>query len=173
MMRQVFLSGFLSSCVILGGSGLAHAADIGYDGYGEKVYQDHAYIDKTLDDFEKRNGIYKGDKFQYEDDIYNEKDYSEKKHGLKDYDLRSERDEKCERDEQITLECLHPRQIRRRLVRRGWHDFKILREGPRRIRMVATNHNGRRFKLVVSRCDGVIVRRRPLNRYWGYNRPRY
>ena len=168
MMRQIFLSGFLSSCIILGGSSLAQAADIGYDGYDEKVYQDHTYIDKTLDDFEKRNGIYKGDKFQNEDD-----DYAEKKQGLKDYDLRADRDENCVREDQITLECLHPRQVRRRLVRRGWHDFKILREGPRRIKMVATNHNGRRFKLVISRCDGVIVRRRPLNRYWGYNRPRY
>ena len=70
MMRQIFLSGFLSSCIILGGSSLAQAADIGYDGYDEKVYQDHTYIDKTLDDFEKRNGIYKGDKFQNEDDDY-------------------------------------------------------------------------------------------------------
>lgn len=62
--------------------------------------------------------------------------------------------------------CVHPRKIRRRLVRQGWHRFRILNMNPRVIRMKASNYNGRRFILRVDRCEGYILTRRPIRRFW-------
>lgn len=62
--------------------------------------------------------------------------------------------------------CLPKHKIRRRLVKRGWHDFDLIGQGPDRIRLAATNFNGRRFKIVVDRCNGNIIKRRPLRAYW-------
>lgn len=62
--------------------------------------------------------------------------------------------------------CLPKHKLRRRLVRRGWHDFELVAEHPNRIRLAATYFNGRRFIIVVDRCNGSILKRRPIRSYW-------
>ncbi len=64
--------------------------------------------------------------------------------------------------------CIPPRKIKRRLARRGWHSFYIVRMNRRVIRVKATNYNGRRFVLRVDRCDGYILSRRPVRKFWRY-----
>jgi len=64
--------------------------------------------------------------------------------------------------------CIPPRKIKRRLKRRGWHNFYIVRMNPRVIRLKATNYNGRRFVLRVDRCEGYILSRRPVRKFWRY-----
>lgn len=133
-------------------SGPASAADLDYDDYRDGRYKDRTYIDKALDEHDRRTGKYR---------------YNTQKHKYDDYDRR---DRKWRHKQFGNYDCLHPRQIRRSLTKRGWHDFEILREMPRRIRMKATNYNGRRFRIVVDKCDATIVRRRPVRRYWGWGR---
>lgn len=123
------------------------AADLRYDEYRDGRYKDRSYIDKTLDEYERRTAKYKHNHY---DGKPRGKHWRDNGYGH--------------------YACLHPRQIRRRLVKRGWHDFQILRERPRRIVMLATNYNGRRFRIVVDKCDADIVRRRPIRRYWGWGR---
>ena len=64
--------------------------------------------------------------------------------------------------------CVPKHVMRARLVRRGWHDFDLIRRGPHRIRLEATNFKGRRFRLVLNRCTGHIVKKRPIRRHWRY-----
>lgn len=121
------------------------AADMDYDEYRDGRYKDRSYIDKTLDEYERRTAQ------------YNHNRRGDRRHG-----------ENWRADNYGNQGCLHPRKIRRRLIKRGWHDFHILKERPRRIVMLATNYNGRRFRIVVDKCDAHIVRRRPIRRYWGW-----
>lgn len=152
------LAGLTIAAAGLTFAGTASAADFDYDEYRDGRYKDRSYIDKTLDEYERRTGQHK--KHHYQD--YGHK---HKRHGNK-WDERYE-------GHYGNYACLHPRQIRRRLIKRGWHDFEILRERPRRIVMRATNYNGRRFRIVVDRCDAHIVRRKPIRRYWGWNNRNY
>ena len=62
--------------------------------------------------------------------------------------------------------CVPKHVMRARLVHRGWHDFELLGRGPNRIRLEATNFKGRRFRIVLDRCNGHIIKKRPLRRYW-------
>ncbi len=63
--------------------------------------------------------------------------------------------------------CLPRRAMRARLIDRGWHDFEFLNRGANRIRLLATNYKGRRFRLVLDNCTGEVIKRRPLRRIWG------
>lgn len=63
--------------------------------------------------------------------------------------------------------CLPQDLLRHRLIESGWHDFRHIANGGSRIRLLATNYNGRRFRLVIDACTGVIIKRRPLRRFWG------
>jgi len=64
--------------------------------------------------------------------------------------------------------CLPKPLIRARLIDRGWHNFELINRGPHRVRLRATNFKGRRFHLVIDRCDGHIIKRRPVRQYWSY-----
>ena len=64
--------------------------------------------------------------------------------------------------------CLPKPLIRARLIDRGWHNFELINRGPHRVRLRATNFKGRRFRLVIDRCDGHIIKRRPIRQYWSY-----
>lgn len=184
MKKAWVVSAIASISLIIGSSppNGANAADYYEDDY-ERIYQDRTYIDNSLDEFEKRNGKYRSDYSYDDEDRYNKysskdseykynKDYSGKD-GYKGHSQALET-ENCERpgpDERAYLQdngpiaCLHPRRIRRNLVKYGWHEFQILNENARRIRMLATDHYGRRFRLVLDRCQGAILRRQPLRRY--------
>ncbi len=173
----------LTSLITLLGTGSAYAADIDYGDYDERIYKDRSYIDKSLDDYEKRTRHHKhGYDEQYDNyaDLEKDEPYSEKQYdqgSLKDnpddeyaenqYSHRRHKRDSYNRDS-ARHQCRHPGKIRRELTREGWHDFKFLNQGPFRIRMIATNHNGRRFRMVINRCSGYIVRLRPLRRYWGH-----
>ncbi len=63
--------------------------------------------------------------------------------------------------------CLPKHAMRQRLVRSGWVDFELIKRNPNRIRLRATNFNGRRFVLVLDSCSGHVIKRRPVRRYWG------
>lgn len=139
-------------------AGTAIAADLDYDEYRDGRYKDRSYIDKTLDEYERRTG-------QYQKHHYQDEGHQDKRHGNKWGNKWGDRYENGYGNNA----CLHPRQIRRQLIKRGWHDFEVLRERPRRIVMQATNYNGRRFRIVVDKCDAQIVRRHPIRRYWGWN----
>lgn len=143
-------------CALLGGT-IAKAADLEY-----YETRDRSYIDRTLDDFERRTGQRPNYKNDYKNDYEVEKHKSHKerfdnKHDAYDHN-RGWRES-----------CLPKRKIRRVLIKRGWHDFHILKERPRRIKLLATNYNGRRFKLVLNACTGDIIRRIPMRKYWGWN----
>jgi len=194
-MRNFTILGSVTSFIIVCGFGAAQAADYAGDDYNDNIYQDgiyqdgdyqdnvykdRTYINKSLADFERRTGQLQTDKYkkdQYDDNFSDEDRYAllnkgTKDYGLqKDFTLKNDKAENCERTEQIAVRCLHPRKIRRRLIRRGWHDFRILKDGASRIRMVARSHNGRRFKLVVSRCRGRIIKLKPLHGFGGWHRP--
>ena len=64
------------------------------------------------------------------------------------------------------VRCMPKHVMRARLVHRGWHDFELINRRPNRIRLEATNYKGRRFRLVLDRCTGHIIKKRPLPRYW-------
>ncbi len=64
--------------------------------------------------------------------------------------------------------CVRPHKIRKRLKRRGWHNLNVVNVNRRVIRVRATNFNGRRFVLRVNRCDGYIMSRRPVRKFWRY-----
>ncbi len=139
------------------------AADLDY--YDRK---DRSYIDKTLDDFERRTGQYRytenlKDGFK-PDNKYS--DYKYDKYGKGRWH-KNQYDQDRWNKGHWKDGCLPQRKVRRRLIKRGWHDFEVLNEGPRRVRLLATNYNGRRFKLVIHRCSGEILRRKPVGRYWG------
>jgi|GEM_PF-6934010 len=146
-------------CSVLGGA-IAQAADLEY--YETK---DRSYIDQTLDDFERRTG----QRPSYNDD--------EGKHNFNDRQNYKDQEYKTERfrhegynnKRRWQRDCLPKRKIRRVLIKRGWHDFHIIKERPRRIKLLATNYNGRRFKLVLNACTGDIIRRMPMRKYWGWN----
>ena len=148
---------------------IANAADLDY--YEAK---DRSYIDRTLDEFEKKTGqrrFYKDErKWDYENESY--KNHKEQ-YDLKDHShaekapYHKHKRFNYERDWNDT--CVPKRKIRRKLIKRGWHDFHILRQGPRRIKLLATNYNGRRFNLVLNACTGHIIRRKPMRRYWGWH----
>lgn len=149
-------------------SAIAIAADLDY--YEAK---DRSYIDRTLDEFERKTGqgrFYKDQqKWDYENEEYknNKEQYDLKDHShLDNAPYQKHKRHKFERNWQD--ECLPKRKIRRSLIKRGWHDFHILRRGPRRIKLLATNYNGRRFKLVLNACTGHIIRRVPMRKYWGW-----
>lgn len=82
------------------------------------------------------------------------------------YDVYSPRKKWRHKNRIANYGCVHPKKIRRRLIRQGWHNFRILRVNPRVIRAKATNFRGRRFMLRISRCDGYIISRRPVRRFW-------
>lgn len=102
---------------------------------------------KYKDDY--RDHSYK-DQPYYEDDFAPRKRAKHRRHGWNNHG------------------CLPPRKIRRRLAKRGWHNFYIVRMNPRIIKVRATNFNGRRFVLRLDRCDGYILSRRPVRRFWRY-----
>lgn len=200
----------LTLCVGLPSGAALQAADATYHDEDKQIYRDGSYIDKALDDFEKRHGHNRlgqerwvrkdtyhpddqSDRFAtHERDSYEKgHSYSEKDTPLyqndpyaEDYD-KSFKDrpkhqhdhqdlskaEQCEKPQRYTYSCLRPRQIRRHLRAKGWHDFHMLRKGPHRVRLIARNHRGRQFKLVVDRCDGVILVRRPVrwSRSWRHS----
>lgn len=147
-------------CALLGGT-IAKAADLEY--YETK---DRSYIDKTIDDFERRTG--QRPHYKYDDkDNYEKEKYKSHKERF-DYKRNSyNRHEYKYRD--WPRDCLPKRKIRRSLIKRGWHDFHILKDRPRRIKLLATNFNGRRFKLVLDACSGDIIRRKPMRKYWSWN----
>ncbi len=64
--------------------------------------------------------------------------------------------------------CLPKPLIRARLIDRGWHNFELINRRPNRVRLRATNFKGRRFHLVIDRCHGHIIKKRPVRQYWGY-----
>ena len=64
--------------------------------------------------------------------------------------------------------CVRPHKIRKRLIRRGWHNLNVVNVNRRVLRVKATNYNGRRFVLRVDRCDGDILSRRPVRKLWRY-----
>lgn len=217
----------LTGLIVSGGSAFGLAADVTHDDYDERIYKDRSYIDKSLDEFEKRIGRYPpGEQYA---DLASERDYrpDEQDYGAEDYDpgakdqydqepyerhsLKDEKPYEKEsykdpedlkngfREERYRDEyaapynkrrharkywrehrwqhrharhCLHPGKIRRILKRDGWHDFELLQQGPHRVRLRATDYDGRRFRLVLNRCNGEIVRARVLRRYqaWRHSR---
>jgi hypothetical protein len=146
-------------CALLGGT-IAKAADLEY-----YETRDRSYIDRTLDDFEKRTGQRPTYKDDYAKHNFNDRhNYKDKEYKQEDY-----RHEGYNHKRHWQRDCLPKRKIRRGLIKRGWHDFHILKERPRRIKLLATNYNGRRFKLVLNACTGDIIRRMPMRKYWGWN----
>ncbi|GAA6212304.1 hypothetical protein NBRC116602_20450 [Hyphomicrobiales bacterium 4NK60-0047b] len=141
---------------ILGGT-VAKAADLDY-----YETRDRSYIDRTLDDFERKTGQRPTYKNEYKNDYEDERYKSHKER----FDNKHNR---YEQEKNWRRHCLPKRKIRRTLIKRGWHDFHILKERPRRIKLLATNYNGRRFKLVLNACTGHIIRRIPMRKYWGWN----
>lgn len=154
-MKNFKTIGIIAAAITILGAGIASAADLDYDDYRNDKYNDHSYIDKTIDNFEQRNGISK---------------YSNQKGNKWNKGNWNKNAWKNDKWRDRGNYCMHPRRIRRRLSKRGWHDFEMLRDGPRRIRMLARNYNGRKFRLVVDKCDGNIVRRQPVRRHFGWGR---
>lgn len=175
-MNKLPLYGAVFAVLTLAGSTIytgsqAVAADLNtYEGH------DRSYIDRTLDEFERRTGQYSTRQYKhYDDETYKTQynKYGYKKHVTDDGDYDDRPKHKFDKydDEGSWREgCLPIRKIHRSLIKRGWHDFHSLNEGPRRVRMLATNYNGRRFKLVVDKCSGEIIRRRPMRKYWAWDR---
>ncbi len=155
-MKKPPLTALMAATIALFGAGFmasaANAADLDYDDYRDGRYKDRTYIDRALDEHDRRTAKYKYNTQKYKHDRYDDRDDKWRRKQFGDYD------------------CLHPRQIRRSLTKRGWHDFEILRERPRRVRMKATNYNGRRFRIVVDKCDATIIRRHPIRRHWSWGR---
>lgn len=170
MKTAIIMGGLVSLCVMVN-SGIASAADFIYDDYEERIFQDHSYIDKSLDDFDKRVGRY-NHRTDYAD-LQSNRDYSGKgdSYSTKPHDHKHDANGNCIIHDDVATQndvirkCMHPRKIRRTLIQQGWHEFKFLKEGPRRIRMLATDYDGQRFKLVVDRCRGSIIRHRPMRRF--------
>lgn len=171
-MNKIPLLGAVFTVLTLAGVNLlagkqAMAADL--DTYEE---HDRSYIDRTLDEFERRTGQYSTKQYKnYDDEPYKANSYKKQPYKNDDYEDRPKHKfEKYSNNGNWSEGCLPIRKIHRRLIKRGWHDFHRLNEGPVRIRMLATNYNGRRFRLVVDKCSGEIIRRRPMRKYWTWDR---
>ena len=63
--------------------------------------------------------------------------------------------------------CLPRHVVRTRLIKSGWHDSQIINNGGDYLRMNATNYKGRRYQLLVDACNGAVVKRTSLGRFWG------
>lgn len=185
--------GFMS----MAGTPLLKAADFNYEDYDDTLYKDKSYIDQSLDEFDKRLGRVKPEHDQYADldesHDYRPKDQKKWQYqGDDDYSLKDPAPEYGDKFQdkwddrhahkkhhknyqhhgRYGRQCMHPGQIRRHLISEGWHDFVMLRQGPRRVRMLARNYDGRQFRLVVQRCHGEIIRVRPVRRHWTWRQRR-
>ncbi len=74
----------------------------------------------------------------------------------------------------LSEHCVPRRIVMRRLTRQGWYSFSNIRfRGPKVI-VVADNEDGGRYRLVIDRCSGEIVRAtRKAYRYTDWRRRRY
>ncbi|WP_417667716.1 hypothetical protein [Roseibium sp.] len=63
-----------------------------------------------------------------------------------------------------------PREVRRSLRHRGFHKIRIVDSRPFVFKVRATGHDGMRFRLVVDRTTGQILRMRPAGHrfHWSY-----
>lgn len=62
--------------------------------------------------------------------------------------------------------CVPRHVVRRRLIARGWRDFRRMRVRRRAVRVLASRPNGMVYRLRIDRCTGVILNARLLRRHW-------
>lgn len=58
--------------------------------------------------------------------------------------------------------CLPKRKVFRRLRNKGWRHIELINQGPNRARLFATNPYNERYKLVVNKCSGRLIKAKPL-----------
>jgi hypothetical protein len=61
--------------------------------------------------------------------------------------------------------CVPRYEIKRNLIRDGWHDFHALELRPGTASVRARRPNGKLFELRVDRCTGDVVDARPVDRF--------
>ena len=59
--------------------------------------------------------------------------------------------------------CVPKHKVFRRLKNNGWRRIRLINQGPNRARLFASNHYGDRYKLVVHKCSGHLIKRIPLD----------
>ena len=212
MSKQLFMS-LMISVALSGGGPIALASESDEINESTRIYQDSNYIDKALDEYERRydpnykhrqktykpEQTYKYEGYEHEEpyknnqsahndhkidpyakDTFSNDPYEEEPYGEDPYvgdrgkrfneppshkpHRRYSKREQCEKQETPAYTCLRPRQMRRHLRANGWHDMHLLRKGPHRVRLLARNHRGRLFKLVIDRCEGHILAKRRVLR---------
>ena len=65
--------------------------------------------------------------------------------------------------------CMYPREIRRKLRRNGWRGFNVIKLKPA-VAIVRSWRYGTRYRLKVNRCNGTVLKAKPLGGggYGGY-----
>lgn len=107
------------------------------------------------------------DTLEFLDEGQNLKHYNHKKtpHHSKSYrNNRDDYDYDYEYRDQFSS-CLPHHIIKKRLYRKGWHDFQLLNEGEYRTRLLASNHENYRFRIVIDNCTGRILKAFPVDQY--------
>ncbi len=61
--------------------------------------------------------------------------------------------------------CLPKRKVFRRLRNNGWRHIELINQGPNRARLFARNPYNERYKLVVNKCSGRLIKAKPLDYY--------
>jgi len=61
--------------------------------------------------------------------------------------------------------CFPKTSILSRLRRNGWRHLELINQGPNRARLFATNPYNERYKLVVHKCTGRLIKAKPLDFY--------
>jgi hypothetical protein len=59
--------------------------------------------------------------------------------------------------------CVPKHRVFRKLKNNGWRRIRLINQGPNRARLFASNHYGDRYKLVVHKCSGRLIKRIPLD----------
>lgn len=59
--------------------------------------------------------------------------------------------------------CVPKHRVFSRLKNNGWRRIRLINQGPNRARLFASNHYGDRYKLVVHKCSGRLIKRIPID----------
>jgi len=59
--------------------------------------------------------------------------------------------------------CIPKHRVFRRLKKNGWRRIEMINQGPNRASLFASNRYNERYKLVVHKCSGRLIKRIPLD----------
>ncbi|GAA6212305.1 hypothetical protein NBRC116602_20460 [Hyphomicrobiales bacterium 4NK60-0047b] len=94
------------------------------------------------------------------EDAYNQNHYRAPNRHARNYYGHNDRPHRYRKQNN---HCVPKHRVFRRLKNNGWRRIRLINQGPNRARLFASNHYGDRYKLVVHKCSGRLIKRIPLD----------